>query len=416
MPSPRTQPAGIPSTVNARPSDPAEVLADWALRSTPTDADLELAGRSLIDTLSVAVTGLEHDGARFAALLGPAGRLAALAHLIDYDDLHVATTTHISAVCVAAAVATGGGSDSYLAGAGVMARLGAMLGWRHYQAGWHATCTAGAPAAAVTAGVALGLDTDALRTAIALAVPAAGGVNRAFGTSAKSLQVGFAVDAGVRAARLSAARATADPGALGQWLALVGGKPADVPVAPAIPGGLAIKVYPCCYALQRPIAATVAALDGERVTASRVREVVVRAPLGTTTPLIHHRPRTGLEGKFSLEYGIAAAILDGHPRLGSFADDAVQRPEAQGLLELVRLDASPGGDDLLNGCTEVEIRLDGGASFAAALEIPPGAPDRPLSDEELARKAHDCAGDQAAEIIGGDWASASALVKRWFEG
>ena len=28
-----------------------------------------------------------------------------------------------------------------------MARLGSALGWRHYSAGWHATCTAGAPAA-----------------------------------------------------------------------------------------------------------------------------------------------------------------------------------------------------------------------------------------------------------------------------
>jgi 2-methylcitrate dehydratase PrpD len=396
-------------------SDPAGALAAWALTSTPTESDHELARRSLIDTLSVAAAAVDHRDARLAALLGPGGRLAALAHLVDYDDLHVPTTTHISAVCVTAAIAAGGGSHAYLAGAGVMARLGAMLGWRHYQAGWHATCTAGAPAAAVTAAVALGLDADALRAAIALAVPAAGGVNRAFGTSAKSLQVGFAVDAGVRAARLAAAGAVADPQALGQWLQLVGGEPVDVPAAPAIPGGLAIKIYPCCYALQRPIAAALAALDGECVSPGRVREVVVRAPLGTTRPLIHSRPRTGLQGKFSLEYGIAAAILDGHPGRGSFTDDAVRRPEAQRLLDLVRLDASPGGDDLLAGSSEVEIRLDGGASRVAALDTPPGAPGRPLTDEELARKARDCAGDDARGILHGDWESAAALAARWFE-
>ena len=91
---------------------------------------------------------------------------------------------------------------------------------------------------------------------MALAVPAAGGVQRAFGTDAKSLQVGFAVDAGIRAAQLAAAGAQADPAAVDAWLGLVGGDPAAVdPSGPVIPNGLAVKLYPCCYALQRPISA-----------------------------------------------------------------------------------------------------------------------------------------------------------------
>ena len=100
--------------------------------------------------------------------------------------------------------------------------------------------------------MALGLPAAEIATAMALAVPAAGGVQRAFGTDAKSLQVGFAVDAGIRAARLTAAGAQADPEAVDAWLSLVGGDPAAVdPSGPAVPNGLAIKLYPCCYALQR---------------------------------------------------------------------------------------------------------------------------------------------------------------------
>jgi 2-methylcitrate dehydratase PrpD len=189
---------------------------------------MALADRSLIDALAVTAAGLEHPDTPLARQLGVGGRIAMLAHLIDYDNLHV-PTRHISAVCIAAALASGGGAEAYLAGAGVMARLGAMLGWSHYEAGWYATCTAGAPAAAVVAGIALGLDTTDLRTAMALAVPAAGGVNRAFGTAAKSLQVGFAVDAGVRAATLAAAGASADGRVLKQWLTLVGGETRDLP-------------------------------------------------------------------------------------------------------------------------------------------------------------------------------------------
>src|ERR1019366_591812 len=86
--------------------------------------------------------------------------------------------------------------------------------------------------------------------------PGAGAVQRAFGTDGKSLQVGFAVETGMRAARLAAAGARADPAALDDWLHLVGGDPAAVDVTgPAVPDGLAIKLYPCCYALQRPISA-----------------------------------------------------------------------------------------------------------------------------------------------------------------
>ncbi len=112
-----------------------------------------------------------------------------------------------------------------------MARLGTALGWPHYSAGWHATCTAGAPACAAGAAVALGLDPGRIATAIALAIPGAGGVQRAFGTDAKSLQAGFAVDAGIRAALLAAAGARADWSALEAWLALVGGDPGALDLA-----------------------------------------------------------------------------------------------------------------------------------------------------------------------------------------
>ena len=167
--------------------------------------------------------GRRHPLCRVFGRLSETGRLAALAHVLDYDDLHVPSTTHISAVCVPVALSCGGDARAYLAGAGVMARLGSALGWRHYEAGWHATCTAGAFGAAVTAAVARGLDAERVGVAMALAVPAAGGVQRAFGTSAKSLQVGFAAEAGVRAAALAQAGASADVLALerldGVWSA-----------------------------------------------------------------------------------------------------------------------------------------------------------------------------------------------------
>jgi 2-methylcitrate dehydratase PrpD len=170
-----------------------------------------------------------------------------------------------------------------------------------------------------------------------------------------------------------------------------------------------MKLYPCCYALQRPIAA-VARLPG--MSAGEVQSVRVSTPAGSLTPLIHHRPSTGLEGKFSLEYGVVAALLDGHPGLESFTDEAVQRREAQRLMGLIEAIPTDGGEGLLDGELSVEVRLRDGGTTTAGLKSPPGSPDRPATDEEIGQKAERCAGTQAAEIRQLDWRSAAAFLRK----
>jgi 2-methylcitrate dehydratase PrpD len=391
----------------------AHELAHWAAALTPTADDLALADRALLDTVAVAVAAREHPVTRLAADLPEAARWAVAGHVLDFDDLHMASTTHISVVCVPATLACGGDARAYLAGAGVMARLGTALGWPHYSAGWHATCTAGAPAAAVAAGLAGGLDAGQLATAMALAVPAAGGVQRAFGTDAKSLQVGFAVEAGVRAARLAAAGADADANALDEWFELVGGDPGGLQVdGAAVPGGLAIKLFPCCYALQRPISA-LADLSNEKVDPVAVTRIVLRTPKVTVAPLIHHRPQTGLQGKFSLEYAVAATLLDAHQGFASFTDEAVRRAEAQRLVDLVEVELSEGGDWLLAGEFEAEVHV-GGDVLRGRLRLPPGSPERPPTADELDAKVDDCLAGTGVDPSAITWTNTADILRRWF--
>ncbi|WP_017591809.1 MmgE/PrpD family protein [Nocardiopsis potens] len=376
----------------------------------PDAADRALALRALRDTAAAAAAAHGDPIVPLTRHLGPAGRLAAAGHVLDFDDLHMESTAHISVVCVPAAVAAPGpdgrAERAYLAGAAVMARVGAALGWRHYSAGWHATCAAGALGSAAAAAVKAGLDAAGVERALALAVPAAGGVQRAFGTSAKALQVGFAADAGLRAAALAADGATADPAAVDQWLELAGGGPVDPAPGPAVPGGLAVKMYPCCYAMQRPISAVLElGLDPARVEA-----VTVRTPACTLQPLIHRSPRTGLEGKFSLEYAVAAALLDGRPGFASFTDAAVRRPEARRLVAAVRTEPGPGAGGLLEGEVEIEAALRGGGVRTASLRLPPGAPRRPPTAAELDAKIADCAPALAADIAALTWPDAAAFA------
>lgn len=383
-------------------------LASWAAAVTPGPEDEQLARRALVDTVAVTLAARGDPVADATVGMPAALRWAAVGHVLDFDDVHLPSTSHVSVVCVAAALAGGGGSLAYLAGAGVMARLGAALGWSHYRSGWHATCTAGAPAAAAAAGVALGLDAGGLARAMALAIPAAGGVQRAFGTAGKSLQVGFAAAAGVRAARLAAAGASADPAALDQWFALVGGTGEPDLSGPPVPGGLAIKLHPCCYALQRPISAARLLRAGPVDDVAQVR---VHTPASTLQPLIHSVPRTGLEGKFSLEYAVAAAVVDGFPGVSSFTDEAISRPEVRRLLDRVEVHPDPGGADVLAGETRMVLERTDGSDEEAVLDLPDGHPLRPASDADLAAKVASCVGaDRAESVLQLDWEDAAALL------
>jgi 2-methylcitrate dehydratase PrpD len=390
----------------------ASVLAQWAHDLDPTDQDLALADRSLLDTVAVTIAARDHRVARIAAALGEGGQWAAAGHVLDFDDLHMPSTTHVSVVCVPTALATGGGPRAYLAAAGVMARLGTALGWPHYSAGWHATCTAGAPAAAAGAAVAMGLGTQQIATAIALAVPAAGGVQRSFGTDAKSLQVGFAVQAGIRAATLAAAGASADDTAVDAWLPLVGAAPGGLDMAgPAVPGGLAVKIYPCCYALQRPISALAELAGSAGIDAADVQRIELRTPEATVVPLIHHRPETGLQGKFSLEYAAAAALLDRYPGFASFSDEAVRRDAARRLVGLVETTLQPGGDWLLDGELHARIHTGNGGSHDAALAFPPGSPARPPTRAQLSAKLADCIGGLDTDWSAWTWKNAADVLR-----
>jgi 2-methylcitrate dehydratase PrpD len=378
----------------------AVTLARWAADLQPSQDDLELAHRSLLDTMAVALAARDHRVTRLAWELPEGARWAVAGHVLDFDDLHMPSTTHVSVVCVPAALAVpelagNGGARAYLAAAGVMARLGTALGWPHYSAGWHATCTAGAPAAAAGAAVALGLPAERIAVAMALAVPAAGGVQRAFGTDAKSLQVGFAVDAGIRAARLAAAGAQADPAALDAWLGLVGGDPA--------------AVDPCCYALQRPIST----LSEVTADPTAVRRIVLRTPEATVVPLIHHRPDSGLQGKFSLEYAAAAALLDGYPGFGSFTDEAIRRDEARRLVSLVETKLDPGGDWLLDGELEAEIHIADGTVLRTRQQYPPGSPARPPTPDQLHAKLADCVRGLETDPVSWTWDNAATTLRRY---
>jgi hypothetical protein len=77
----------------------------------------------------------------------------------------------------------------------------------------------------------------------------------------------------------------------------------------------------------------------------------------------------------------------------------------------VHTETTPGGDGLLAGEAVIALEADDGARHEARLALPPGAPGRPPSDEELRAKVADCARDLAGDVLALRWDTAAGLLR-----
>lgn len=351
---------------------------------------------------------------------------ATAGHALDYDDVHLDSTTHPSVVLVPALLAmraAGGHAEARLApgfavGVAVNVALGRALGFAHYRRGWHATSTIGPLAGAAALAHLTGLDRAATCHALALAAAQAGGLQRNFGAMAKPAQAGFAAAAAVRAATLAAAGLTADADILGPggFLDLYGGdagataRGAEVALD-ARPGSIARKLYPCCYATHRLIAAALEARAQWGGAPPVQAGLTLRVPAGGLQPLRKALPRTGLEAKFSAEYTVAVAFWQGTVGLADFEDAAVARPWAAAGMARVTVVEEPAPPDGSQGLEHGEARLEvrhGGRTVEGRAGPIPGSPARPARRAELEAKIADCLARHAS--AGGEVPSPSSFL------
>jgi 2-methylcitrate dehydratase PrpD len=339
-------------------------------------------------------------------------------HALDYDDF--ALFGHPSTVLVPAILAEGEavgatGPDAicaYVAGYETWADLVGRDRDPHHDKGWHPTGVFGAVAAAAAAAKLRRLDAERVGHAVGLAASMAAGLAANFGSMAKPFHAGRAAQSGVLAARLAAAGMTAAPDALervpGFLHAVSPRGDVDLDRAPTfgrewaiLRYGLNVKRYPVAYCCQRSLDAVFALLAAQPVRPDHVRGV--RALMSPTEAgiLKHHRPRTGLEAKFSAEFALAAAILAGRVGLGELTDEFVQRPDVQELLGRVRVETTDDADPDMPTFARFErvtVELADGTTIASPeVYRARGSAGAPLTREELWDKFRDCAGARLAE-------------------
>jgi 2-methylcitrate dehydratase PrpD len=275
----------------------------------------------------------------------------------------------------------------------------------------------GVLAAAAGAGRLLQLDEACMRNALGIAASMASGSRQNFGTMTKPLHAGLAARDAVIAAELAANGFTADQeqleGPLG-FFNQYGTDPdlSSVQNALARPEvlltqGVSVKKYPCCYGTHRTADATLA-LYARGIRGSDVRSVLVTVEPGGLQATIHHKPTTGLQGKFSNEYVVAACLIDGAVKLSSFSDGAVSRAALQELLQRVVIQEAEtppfGPSTFEHAYATVEVTLADGTVVRERCDVPGGDSRAPLAADEIEAKFRDC-----LDFADSDWDADSLL-------
>jgi len=158
--------------------------------------------------------------------------------------------------------------------------------------------------------------------------------------------------------------------------------------------GVAVKPYPSCACTHSIIDSALELRRVQGIRPDEIAAVTVGVTAGVPRILIHSRPRTGLQAKFSAEFVAAAAFTDGRIGVATFQDDRAQDPAIQRLMERVKMVVDPEipGDLERHMWTRLTVRLKDGRSATIAPRPVPGHPENPLPPAALRAKFADCAG------------------------
>ncbi|WP_338424916.1 MmgE/PrpD family protein [Sphingopyxis kveilinensis] len=290
---------------------------------------------------------------RYAALIN-----GAAAHVLDYDDVSFDMQGHPSAPVAPVAVALAeylrlpGRAliECFAAGFEAACRVGVLMGSSHYRHGWHTTATFGVFGAAAAAARCLGLDEARTAQAFGIAGCHAAGLKSAFGTMAKSLQVGHAAADGLWAARLAERGVTAptDIFDVAQGFAATQSISIDRDAARAEPpGGFYLrrnmfKYHSACYLTHSSIEAVRELHRKYPIDPAQIAAVEIVVDQDHLSVCNIEAPVTGLEMKFSLRAMVALALLKRDTAgEASFTAQSARDPMLVAMRDKIRVTARP---------------------------------------------------------------------------
>ena len=323
-------------------------------------------------------------------------------HCLDYE-IQGFPPTHGTSSCLPAALALGeplhaSGKtiiEAYILGWEIQGRLRAASAPASNPA-FHPPGLVGPLGGAAASAKVLGLDPHQTLMSLGIAASRTGGLTANTGTMVKSTHPGNAARMGAEAAMLAQMGFTSSEAVLEaangyaaalfqgnlDWNVLTQGLGASYRL---VDPGFDMKRFPAQVYMQNPIEAVLNLRERYRLNADMVDELTIyRQGRGHSGPA----PQSGLDGKFSVEYCAAAALLDGRVGIDSFTDQRRFAADMEETLRKIRVEPV----EREPGVVTVTAHLKDGSTVNETCRSFKGSAANPMSREERMDKVWDCVG------------------------
>ena len=246
-----------------------------------------------------------------------------IGHALDYDDTHFLFTGHPTASAFPTALALGEelGSSiyeimlAYMCGVEISTRLGHILGYSHYNKGFHQTATSGAFGATLVASKLLKLDAKQIENALGIVSTRASGLKSQFGTMGKPFHAGIAASNGIEAAKLSKLGFVSCENGIECNQGFLKTHAWDETLPEAAINGLGkdflfpeikYKFHACCHGLHAFLEALDELKTKNNFNPDSIEKISIQTQPSWLQVCNINSPKTGLEAKFS--YRLTAAM------------------------------------------------------------------------------------------------------------
>jgi 2-methylcitrate dehydratase PrpD len=414
----------------AKPPPVTDTLARFVAEtdfSTISQKALANAKMHILDTLGAAMVGVTTDTAAIAfdyckrvglsdeaTIWGTGQKSSApmaafanglLGHAIDFDDWDAFIHAGHPTCMVAGAALTLGeaigcsGKDllkAYALGIEILTKIAANAP-NVQDRGFHSTPVLGSIGAAVACASLMGLNPEKIKAALGIAASAAGGIHRQQGSMVKPFHAANAARNGVEAALLAEKGFTADAAIIeaprGFCDTFFGPGTCDYEKMIANLGqpyflespGLGLKLHPCSAPQFLAADAALHLKHAHNIRFADVAKMEVSIPPLRYQRHYHPEVKTGLRGKFAINYVVALALLDGKLAIDTFTDAKANEPQVQDALRKVQVVVDESIPEPGPYCP-VSVELKDGSRFSHTAKIAKGHPENPMTEEEVLNK------------------------------
>jgi 2-methylcitrate dehydratase len=151
------------------------------------------------------------------------------------------------------------------------------------------------------------------------------------------------------------------------------------------------KAFPTEALTHQPISATLQVCQEHKITHDQIAEILIETTTRGADILSDpskYKPETKETADHSLPYVIAVAAVDGNVLPEAFSDEKLRDPRIWDLLPKIKVIADPEIDRLFPKVkrARVTITTKDGYAHSAQTDVAKGAPEDPLTDDEIVAK------------------------------